>query len=82
MITLKKWAADNSVSYMTAWRAVHDGQIPGAAKVRGQWRVPADAHATVNLATADSDYAPVSLTINGVLYLRADVVQTEDAEGR
>lgn len=46
MVPLKVWAADNCVSYMTAYRAVRAGQIPGAVKLRSQWRVPRDSATT------------------------------------
>lgn len=46
MVPLKVWAADRSISLMTAYRAAWSGQIPGAVKIRSQWRVPADANTT------------------------------------
>ncbi len=37
------FAAENSVSRMTIYRALQANQIPGAVKLRGQWRIPRDA---------------------------------------
>ena len=43
MVSPKVYAAENSVSTMTVYRALKAGQIPGATKFRSQWRIPRDA---------------------------------------
>lgn len=80
MISVKEWANYNSVSPMTVYRALKAGQIPGAIKVRAQWRIPADGRATVRLPTINGISEewvgmPRNLTINGVLFVRADTLR-------
>lgn len=80
VISLREWAGLNNVSYKTAYQAARAGQIPGAFKVRAHWRIPADSRATVKLPTLKGISEewigmPKSLTINGVLYVRADTVR-------
>lgn len=55
MISLSEWAINNSVSYMTAYRAVRAGQIPGAVKFRSQWRVPINAIEDCTTTQGDSE---------------------------
>lgn len=42
-VSPKEFAAIQSVSTMTIYRMLHDGQLEGAVKVRNQWRIPVDA---------------------------------------
>lgn len=42
-LTPLEFAQLQSVSRMTIYRLLQEGAIPGATKVRGQWRIPADA---------------------------------------
>lgn len=67
---------------MTVYRSLWDGLIPEAVKIRAQWRIPSDAaliqtsrgnKKAVPDSIAASDM-PKELTINGVLYVRADSV--------
>jgi len=45
-VSPKVFAEENSVSTMTIYRALKANQIPGAVKLRGQWRIPRDATLT------------------------------------